>query len=434
MTELTRFERFASFVTTKNCHYNKPLSPTLNCYKIVVEVTLLKQIFMSDYLKRDIDYLDEETYIIINGYFRLSFPSNIMPLYIIHITTVFIDDHFMLTRGSYQWIIDNDTLQLMKSKKGRSKFSSHTFKIAELEWIIDVYPNICSSSEAGIFQVYLRLVSLPTTWEHVLLCLNIRCPETQSSHTSLQQWDEGRSDWGWPPNAMKFTEIESLNQLSFIASIRVNKIKLKNSNKYYYQQNVSIPRISKIEWKINEDLLSKMKLSHNGKRFTSPIYNDTFCFAICPNGESFAHGRTKIELVLCALPPNQKNINLKWKINLNATESSSIGDKTYYKSSKKFSFDKFQKLKGLTIHADITNNTVENEDAASKWDRFVTRRKWKGKTLRDNNDYYEHRLNLLDSKLKSITTLFQEMSQQMCIIIQSQNNDNRANQNTDGYD
>ena len=30
---------------------------------------------------------------------RLSFPSNIMPLDIIYITTLFIDDHLMLTRG-----------------------------------------------------------------------------------------------------------------------------------------------------------------------------------------------------------------------------------------------------------------------------------------------------------------------------------------------
>ena len=382
---------------------------------------------MSDYLKQDINYLDEETHLIINGYFRLSFPSNIMPLNIIHITTLFIDDHFMLTRGSYQWIIDNDTLQQMKNKKGRSKFSSHRFKIAELEWNIDVYPNGYYDSERGTFQVYLELVSLPHTWDHILLCHNIYCPETQSSHTSLQEYGKIRKDWGWPNNVMKFTEIESLNQLSLIVSVRINKIKLKNSNKLYYQQDISIPRISKIEWKINEDLLSKMKLSHNGKKFTSPIYNDVFCLAICPNGPDwFYRGRPEIELVLCALPPNQKKIDLKWKVNINATEASSFGDKAFDVDSgelnhsfgsfasgrgwswSQFSFDNFQKLKGVTIHAHITNITTENDDAASKWDRFVNRRKWNGKTLRDNHEYYEHRFDLIDEKLKSITTLLQQ--------------------------
>ena len=72
-----------------------------------------------------------------------------MPLDIIHITTLFIDDHFLLTRGSYQWIIDNDTLQQMKSTRDL-RFSPHKFKMAELEWVIDVHPNGRWTSERGI--------------------------------------------------------------------------------------------------------------------------------------------------------------------------------------------------------------------------------------------------------------------------------------------
>ena len=162
-------------------------------------------------------------------------------------------------------------------------------------------------NDAGNFQVFLRLLSLPKKWDRVILCHNMYCPETLSSHTLLQEYTERKLSCGWPKNVMKLTEIESLNKLSLIISIRINKIILKNNNKLYYQKNIYIPTINKIKWKINKDLLSKMKLSLNGKRFTSPIYNDIFCLAICPNGHELSDkGWIRIELILCLLPPNKQ--------------------------------------------------------------------------------------------------------------------------------
>ena len=181
------------------------------------------------------------------------------------------------------------------------------------------------------------------------------------------------------------------------------------------------------------------------------LYKDTFCLAICPNDGSYDQGWTRIELILCASPPKLTGIDLNWRINLEATESSSFGGKTCYVDSGELnhrfvgdscakrwgsntlSFDNFQELNGLTIYAEITNNTdTEKEHDISKWDRFVHSRQWKGKTLRDviihNHEYYEHRFDLLDEKLKSMTVNLQKISQQMLAIRQSQQNKDKEPQ------
>ena len=60
---------------------------------------------MSDCWSRDISYLDTKTELIITGYFRPNFPENILPSDIIYLTLSSVDDHFMMTRGSYQWFM-----------------------------------------------------------------------------------------------------------------------------------------------------------------------------------------------------------------------------------------------------------------------------------------------------------------------------------------
>ena len=82
---------------------------------------------MSDCLKKNIDYLDNRTHLIIHGYFRTQFKSIIIPLDIIHVTTIFVDDHFMFTRGGYQWYIDGDLLQQMKTAESNQVFTHSIF-------------------------------------------------------------------------------------------------------------------------------------------------------------------------------------------------------------------------------------------------------------------------------------------------------------------
>ena len=75
--------------------------------------------------------MSEQTHLIIHGYFRMNH-SNMTPIDIIQITTLFIDDHFMLTRGTYQWCIDKKILDQIKNVEIEKEFTSHIFKICKL--------------------------------------------------------------------------------------------------------------------------------------------------------------------------------------------------------------------------------------------------------------------------------------------------------------
>ena len=403
---------------------------------------------MSDCLKRNIDYLDERTHLIINGYVRIKVPSITIPSDMIHLIILFIDDHFMLTRGTYEWIIDYETLQQMKKAKAEQEFSSPKFKIAELYWMIDSYPNGNDESDAGSFDIFLKILSMPTKWSDIILCYNIRCNETLSSCITTKSFDASGGNWGWGTNTMQFNEIQSLNKLSFTISIIINKITLNHQNKLYYQRNVSIPEITRIEWRINDDLLSKMKQSHNGKQFTSPIHENIFCLYLCPNGyNSWDEGWTDIQLILCTLPPidsmphDPSEINLKWKIKLEAKISSSgdeledssfniereceddFDEDNYAKhwGSKVLSFENFKKLKDVTICAEIIDNTEKEDHVISTWDQFVER-----ESIEHNVAKCQQRLDYIESTLKLLTSQVDKLSS-----IQSKHNDNIQNEDKD---
>ena len=113
---------------------------------------------MSDYLKKNIDYLDKNTHSIIDGYFHIECPLYMIPSDIIYLTTLFVDDHFMINRGGHQWYIDSELLNKLKNANRRQRFVSPTFKIAELDWMICIFPNGYTDDDPGNCMVFLALL------------------------------------------------------------------------------------------------------------------------------------------------------------------------------------------------------------------------------------------------------------------------------------
>lgn len=184
---------------------------------------------MSDYFKRNIEYLDENTYIIIHGYFRIHGPSKLIPNDIIHVTILFSDDHLMFTQGTYQWCIDNQALQQMKnSSNRRQRFASDTFKIAEINWQLHAYPNGRENKSDGSFKMYVKPLSLPKEWNYIITRYTILCPETKSSSTICHQHSSSKA-YGWRDNLMRYDEIQQLHELSFNVTITVLRIVLKGN-------------------------------------------------------------------------------------------------------------------------------------------------------------------------------------------------------------
>eukprot|EP01083_Nonionella_stella_P072856 196601_1 len=105
--------------------------------------SLIENANREDILKRKLNYLDERTQIIIIGYVRNAqkILASIIPSEVIFITLSYVDDHFMLHRGTYQWIVGNSTVPTMLSSSSGNMFSSDPFEIGKLNWLIKLYPN-----------------------------------------------------------------------------------------------------------------------------------------------------------------------------------------------------------------------------------------------------------------------------------------------------
>ena len=269
----------------------------------------------------------------------------------------------------YIWKINDKILQRMKNAKNGQRFDSEQFKIDVLDWELLFYPNGLDADDLGSFSSYLKLVSLPAKWKHVIICFNIKCNETRASRTFVKEFNGELDSWG-NSRIMSFSEIQPLNQLSFTISVRINEIKLKHCYQLFYQRKLSISQCTNIQWKIDNELLSKMKLCKDGEFFSSPMFNEAVVLDISTN----YGGWVKIRSLLCNLPTDLSVINLTWKIDIKGSIVTSLGNRNFVVSSestydfdennydhpwgdRKLSFQNFQMLQDVIISMEIINNT-----------------------------------------------------------------------------
>ena len=406
---------------------------------------------MSDYLKKNIDYLDDNTHLIIDGYFHIECPLYIIPSDIIYLTTLFVDDHFMISRGGHQWYIDSELLNKLKKANRKERFVSPTFKIAELDWMICVFPNGYTEDDPGNCMVFLALLSLPQKWSDLALYYDMSCAETMSSYGhQFRVSDYTYLSWGWPVNTMRLNEIESLDHISITISVIINEIRVKSisetDDKLYYRRNTCIPKDTTIEWNITPKTLSRMKSSHAGKRYISWIYNEAFQLELCPNGKDIDdEGWTHAAINLCGFPENVSKINLKWNIKLEARILPTDGKKEEVvsvngghtndfeggdSSSKHWgtevlAFEEFKTFDVLKIIATIKNEDayrLERESKTTlKWDKFMKQSNSEQKQV----DKYEERLGSMEKKLELITTQIQQLTNMMIEIRNATSHDQR---------
>eukprot|EP01083_Nonionella_stella_P150363 478914_1 len=72
---------------------------------------------------------------------------------------------------------------------------------------------------------------------------------------------------------------------------------------------------TQLQWKIDEEMMKKLKSFDKGKRICSDILNDIWCLKLYPNGSwSGKEGDVRIYLYLCGLPPNVSKMNVRWTV------------------------------------------------------------------------------------------------------------------------
>eukprot|EP01084_Bolivina_argentea_P304312 525506_1 len=248
---------------------------------------------MSDYLKvLTPDYIDDKTKHIVNGFIKTiqnSYKISTIPSEIIIITLLYVDDHFMMDRGSFQWKINDSLLiQNILSADTQQEFTSNTFEVGKLGWMLQLIPN----DNNGDFGVYLGSLSIPKTW-NVCVCYIMKCKQLNMKFIFTETYKVG-DNWGAP--TFSFNDVININpkQLTFDVSMKI--IRIMSNNNIKYQSKINNYRKNyQLKWTIN----------NNQKYKQQDIYSDIVGGMFCGN---YSLVQQKAVVRLCGLP-NKKQTN-----------------------------------------------------------------------------------------------------------------------------
>eukprot|EP01084_Bolivina_argentea_P030549 56583_1 len=125
----------------------------------------------------------------------------------------------MANCGTHTFTIKWDQLQKL-FETNNERDVSQTFSIAALNWRIE-----CSNAK-GSFDVFLRLMQIPSQFEFILVQYNIECLESLASFTSMTKYDDSHMSWGWSDGTMTIEEIKNLQieQISIKINVKILRI------------------------------------------------------------------------------------------------------------------------------------------------------------------------------------------------------------------
>ena len=212
---------------------------------------------------------------------------------------------YRLGSAQHLWTVDASTLQQMKNCDVGQAFESPIFEIEGLSWQFEAYPNAEDEQGAGGFDLFIKLVHIPSSWKNIVCCIKIQCLETMTEYSNACVFSKGEA-FAWPVNSMLFSEIESLDSLSFSIEIEMHKIILDECDRVFYEQNI-VATNQAVEWKIDRERLQTLKTAHDGKRVWSNIYGEIYNASLLREGSNIL-----FFLNLIALPTDQRYLRLSW--------------------------------------------------------------------------------------------------------------------------
>lgn len=173
-----------------DCLEYQTLSPSANLYKVAgISINTFPS---------NTDHIDEKTRVIINGYIQTAeklldpeFLTNI-PSEINQITLYFVDDHFMIHRGSFQWKISgSNKMKKIRTAAPDDIYTSSVFDMCNLKWIAKLTPNGCSEYHfpSGSVGLYIELTSISPKWDYALIQQTIICHQTNTIFHRIRRYN-----------------------------------------------------------------------------------------------------------------------------------------------------------------------------------------------------------------------------------------------------
>ena len=287
--------------------------------------------------------------------------------------------------GSFTWnIIDKNLIQNILNAPNKQKFESKPFTIAQLQWILQLYPNGSRDDNKGSVKVYLKLLAMPAGLDSIICSRVISYNQTFANHSYISTFNKSGHRLG-VPDGLLILEWQSLisDKLAISVAIRILQLGLKKESNflrisrlgsYLQHQNIAnktYTNDSEYVYIVDQALLNSMKRWPWGKGVSSNIFDNLWQIVVHPGGKNEMYkDNVCVMLQLCNIPPFVKSIKVNWKIKCDQTYNSIFDTKTYdimNQSDGEFKLmtsSKLGSLNGLsfTLNISILEVTFENDE------------------------------------------------------------------------
>ena len=267
------------------------------------------------------------------------------------------------TEGSHTWSITDPMMlrKIVNAKNGQQYKSGH-FKMANLDWRIEIKPNGMSRANIGSFDVFLKLLHRPSQWQEIIIAFTIQSPQTKSSYMDLTTYKEGEMSPGWSDFSLSLKEVKQrhLKKLILKVTIKIIRVTL-NDNIIHYQSSYHYKSKQTMTHCMNEDAVKSFKKCNFGKSYCSPVINQMYAIGIFPNGvgaDIGTKGQCWVYFKLCALSENVTRMKIKFTVCSEELDFKRVKTKDFSMDKTESavcigSFADFQLLSDLSITIDV---------------------------------------------------------------------------------
>eukprot|EP01084_Bolivina_argentea_P222518 376618_1 len=240
----------------------------------------------------------------VNGYIH-SHSSKYMPPEIITLCINFFSDIHIMNK--------------IKNSSNGTSFKSDIFCVRHFKMYLDIWPNGYNSTQIGVFNLYLNLVSLSNKISEIEFEFTISVKETNTKWSSTAALGMVDTSIGWRANQISTKDIEKINSLTIEFTIdNIINVSDNNGNSlletYTEYQNPAVSTvISHYEWKINQQLIPKTQDKYSSPYFK--MHNILWYLQFKPKQQINNEHDNKdkedeqfIFLNIAAIPPNISNV------------------------------------------------------------------------------------------------------------------------------
>lgn len=266
--------------------------------------------------------------------------------------------------GTFEWNIEGQLLQKMLDAKNTVKFESEGFKIRNIPFCLEVYPNGNDKQSIGSFLIFTKINHWPNGMKSMKIRQFYYCTQTLMSVSYVNLYNSDDTSCGTTHRKILLSQLRSMGSnlacLNIGVTIDILQFNIAKDAIFYetvHRQletplTIKYQKKNRIVWKISSQLMQSWKSAHFGKCYQSHTVNDMWQIKCYPNGANQqTQGYLSVYILLCAPPLGIETLTAKYRTKCLENDVQHADKKD---SLSVWGNDKFMKSTELNRYSTIT--------------------------------------------------------------------------------